>query len=242
MNNPDDIKQETNPKQESQGTGEVVDVKNENEDGKKDQKEPKKEKSTKKGPSTTILEEKSVNLIPVMSREEIKEEEKKKKMNKGSLISLLLLFVVSILIVGFSIISQIQLNYQKEKLFELEDRLGVYNQVIIDNNHLLQRVLLYSDVQEGRYSTTEIVDYVQSVLARGTNTSVSSFNFTGRTGINFAGQTRDLEELSKIWYLLTNDPKLERVNLRSLSKASTSVSFNFEANIILDEFTVFQGE
>ena len=197
-------------------------------------KQKKKTKETKSSPR--ILEEKSVNLIPVMSREEIKEEEKKKKINKGSLISLLFLFSISILIVGFSIISQIQLNYQKEKLFEYEEELSSYNQVIIDNNEVLQRIALYQDVQRDRYSTTKVVDHIQGILDRSGASSFSSFGFSGRTGIDFRGDARDLEELAKLWYLLTNDPKLERVTLRTLSKGSSGVSFTFEANIILEEF------
>ena len=50
------------------------------------------------------------------------------------------------------------------------------------------------------------------------------------------GETRDLEELAKLWHLLVNDPKLEKVQLKSLSKGTGSVSFVFEAHIILDEF------
>jgi hypothetical protein len=246
MNNPEAIKKESNSKQSLKEPKDTkVTKKKMKLFGKKKNKakNSSKEKSTqKKSSGINILEEKSVNLIPVMSREEVKEEEKKKKMNKGSLVSLLFLFTVSILVVGFSIVSQIELNYQKEKLYELEENLKVYNQLIIDNNQILERVYLYKDVQEGRYSTTEIVNHIQGILDRGSNTSFSTFGFSGKTGIDFSGETRDLEELSKIWYLLSNDPKLDKVNLKTLSKGSTNVSFNFEANINLDQFTVYQAE
>jgi hypothetical protein len=217
---------------ESSNTPKEVDVK----------KEKKKESSSKKGDAEEtvikkkILEEKSVNLIPVMSREEVKKEDKKSKTNKASLISLLIFFSISIAVVGFNIISQIQLNHNKEKLLEQENRMLTYNQLIIDNNQILQRVFMYKDVQRGRYSTTEVVDYIQNILSKSGGATFSSFGFLGRTGIDFSGQARDLEEVAKLWYLLTKDEKINSVVLKSLSKGSTSVNYSFEANLVLEEF------
>jgi Tfp pilus assembly protein PilN len=234
MNNPEEIKIQEINKEETKSQDQNV-----------SEKEPVLEKSVlikeKKPHTTTILEEESVNLIPVMSREEIKQEEKKTKMNKGSLISLLFLFAVSIVIVGFNIISRIQLNSQEKKLIEYENELASYNQIIIDNNQILERIALYEDIQRGRYSTTKVVDYIQNILTKTAGSSFSTFGFAGTTGINFRGECRDLEELAKLWYFLANDPKLEKVELKSMSKGSSSVSFTFEANIILDEFVSLTG-
>ena len=61
-------------------------------------------------PSDRISAEAGINLIPTLSKEEVVVEEKKKKLNIGSIVSLLILVVVSILIVGFNIVSRMQLN------------------------------------------------------------------------------------------------------------------------------------
>ncbi len=214
MNNPEEIKKEEIKKEEQI---------------KESSEEEKSEKAS-------IVEEGSINLIPVMSGEDIKEEKRKVRMNKASLISLLFLLGVSIIVIGFSIITRVQLNYQKEKLFKYEEELSSFNQIIIDNDQILERVALYDDVQKDRYSITKVVNYIQSILLKSVNSSFSSFDFAGSTGISFRGETRDLEELAKLWHLLVNDPKLEKVQLKSLSKGTGSVSFVFEAHIILDEF------
>lgn len=227
MNNPEEIKTQETKK-------EVNPIPKEKES--KEQKVSIQETKEKKHHTTTILEEKSINLIPVMSREQIKQEDRKNKMNKTSLLSLLFLLAISIVVVGFSIISQIQLNFQKEKLFEYEEELSKYNQLIIDNNQIQTRLFLYQDIQRGRYSTTQVVDHIQSILSKTAGSSISTFGFSSGSHINFRGESGNLEELSKLWYLLVNDPKLERVVLKSLSRGVDSVSFMFEANIILDEF------
>lgn len=204
-------------------------------DGKKEEGLSSKES---KSDQSTILEEKSINLIPVMSRDEVKEEKRKARMNKASLISLLILFGISILIVGFSIISRIQLNYQKEKLFKHEEELTSFNQIIIDNNQILERVALYNDVQKDRYPITKVINHIESILSKSAGSSLSQFTFSSSSRINFRGETRDLAELAKLWYLLANDPKLKEVDLKSFSKSTSSVSFTFEVIILLDEFTV----
>ena len=238
MNNPEENKteeiQKENESSQDMGISES-NVKGDSEvkQGNETETSPPKEK---KPHTTTILEEKSVNLIPVMSREDIKKEEKKTKMNKISLLSLLVLLAISIIIIGFTIVTTIQLNHEEQRLIDYEDELALYNQIIIDNNQILQRIYLFQDVQRDRYSTTKVVDHIQNILSKVAGSSFSTFNFSGTTGINFRGECRDLEELAKLWYLLVNDPKLSNVELRSLSRGPESVSFNFEANIILDEF------
>lgn len=207
-----------------------------NKKGRKKEEEVSSKES--KFDQSTILEEKSINLIPVMSREEVKEEKRKTRMNKASLVSLLILFGISIVIVGFSIISRIQLNYQKEKLFKHEEELTAFNQIIIENNQILERVALYNDVQKDRYPITKVINHIENILSKSAGSSLSQFAFSSSTGINFRGETRDLAELAKLWYLLANDPKLKEVNLKSFSKSTSSVSFTFEAAILLDEFIV----
>ena len=135
MNSPEEIKKEEIKKEEQI---------------KESSKEEKSEKAS-------IVEEGSINLIPVMSGEDIKEEKRKVRMNKASLISLLFLLGVSIIVIGFSIITRVQLNYQKEKLFKYEEELSSFNQIIIDNDQILERVALYDDVQKDRYSITKVV-------------------------------------------------------------------------------------
>lgn len=184
----------------------------------------------------TIVEETGINLIPTMSREEIKDEDKKKKVNTSALISLSILFSVSILVIGFNILSKLQLNAEKDKLYEAEKRMEAYNQIIIDNNEIIERVFLYKDIQEGKFSTKGVIDYVQSISKKSGSSTLSDFSFTGDTGFSFSGEALDLEDVAKLWYLLTNDSRMQNINLKSVSKGEGGIRFSFTGDLKTDEF------
>ena len=171
-----------------------------------------------------------------MSKEEIKDEEKKKKVNTSALISLSILFSVSILVVGFNILSKLQLNAEKDRLYEAEKRMEAYNQLIIDNNEIIERVFLYKDIQEGKFSTKAVIDYVQSIAKKSGSSTLTDFSFAGDVGFTFSGEALDLEDVAKLWYLLTNDARMENINLKSVSKGEDGIRFSFTGDLKINEF------
>ena len=52
----------------------------------------------------------------------------------------------------------------------------------------------------------------------------------------FSGTGNNLEEVSKFWYLLTHDSKVETVNLESVGKSNDKVRFNFEGKLVFKDF------
>jgi len=102
----------------------------------------KEDVSEKVPPTTPGKENTGINLIPNLSEEEVVKETKKKTLNMGAVISLMALVVISILIVGFNIISKIQLNSEKEKLYNYEQRLGAVSYKITGNNEISERLKL----------------------------------------------------------------------------------------------------
>ena len=184
----------------------------------------------------SIVEETGINLIPTMTKEEIKVDEKKKKINVSALVSLSLLFSVSILITGFNIISKIQLNTEKDKLFAYEKSIEAYNQFILGNNEILERVSLYKDIQEGKFSTKAVVDYVESIATKSGSSELIEFSFSGGRGFSFTGEAQDLEDVAKLWYLLTNDLRIEGITLKSISKGEDGTRFSFTGDLKLDQF------
>lgn len=206
--------------------------------------QPEKEVKVKEEPKqmqesvapVNVVEDTGINLVPVMSKEEVKDEEKKKKVNVTSLISVPLLFSISILVVGFNIASKIQLNTEREKLYAKEEEMGLYKQYLIDNNDILDRIFLYKDIQEGRFSTKEVVEYIQDIAKRGGNSNVSEISFSGTTAFEFSGRARDLEGVAKLWYLLVNDERIENVDLKSVSKSDEGTRFVFSADLKISSF------
>lgn len=195
-----------------------------------------KESPSKKSAPKTVVEESNINLIPTMTDEEIKAEDTKSKVKLSSLISLMVLFLVSILVVGFNIISRIQLNAQRESLAQQERNIQNYSHLISGNTEILERVYLYEDIQEDRYSITMVVEYLESVASRSGSSVINDMVFRTTESFEFSGESNGLEDVAKLWYLLTNDAKILDVELRSFSGRGQTARFSFRGRLDLDEF------
>lgn len=201
------------------------------------EKKPRKQKEQKKSVApSTIVEETGINLIPTMSEVEIKTEEKKKRVNLGSLISLSLLFSITILVTGFNIISRMQLDSQKRKLQEVEKRITEYSYVISGNTEILERIFLFKDIQEGRISTRILIEELRGVANTSGNNVINTFAFPGGEAFEISGKASSLEDVAKFWYLMDNHQKFNDVQLRSFSGTGDSASYSFTGRLNLEEF------
>jgi len=178
-----------------------------------------------------------INLIPNLSKEEVVHETKKKKLNMGAVISLMVLVFVSILVVGFNIISKIQLNNEKDKLYNYEQRLSSVSYKIIANNEIRERISLYKDIQEEAFSPRTVIEYINSIAAKSGNINITAFDFGGQLTFDLNGNAYTLEEVSKFWYLLSNDSKVENIILKSVGKTDDGVRFSFEGKLVFTDFT-----
>ena len=186
-------------------------------------------------PDTVIASDGGINLIPILSKEEVQTEEKKKKINMSAIVSLIILFVISILIVGLNIVFKFQLNAEKEKLIKSEAQVEGLSQKIIGNNEILDRIYLYNDIEKGRYSAKAVLEYINGITSK-TNCTLTAFAFTGLNGIEFTGKAQSLEDVAKLWYLLGNDSRIEKISLRAVGKSSQDVTFSFYGSFVLDNF------
>lgn len=200
----------------------------------KKKEEPKEKVLT---PTPPVKESTGINLIPNLSKEEVVHETKKKKLNMSAVISLMALVFVSILIVGFNIISKIQLNNEKDKLYNYEQRLGSVSYKITGNNEIGERISLYKDIQKNAFSPRTVIEYINSIAAKSGNINVSSFDFGGQLTFDLDGNAYTLEEVSKFWYLLSNDSKVENIVLKSVGKTDNGVRFSFQGKLVFKDFT-----
>jgi hypothetical protein len=206
------------------------------------QEDVRKEAAEKESPQkesiapNTVVEGSGINLIPSMSEEEIKTSERKKKINVTSLVSVSLLLSISILVVGFNIVSKIQLDAQKKKLTDQERTIQGYSELISGNTEILERVFLYQDVQEGRFSPKRVIDHFRNQISKTGGSTLDSFLFPGTKGFEFSGKSQSLEDVAKLWYLMVNDEKIEEVELRTLSKGSEGANFSFRGTLVIEEF------
>jgi len=183
-----------------------------------------------------IMAESGVNLIPTLSKEEVVVAEKKKKLNMSSIVSLLILVVVSILIVGFNIVSRMSLNNEKEKLKTYENQITKMTQKMISSNEITERIQLYNRVLGENYSPKSVVDYLNSIASKSGTTTITNFALGEDLLFTIEGKASDMENISKFWYLLSNDPKMETVALQSVGNSENNVRFVFKGKLILKEF------
>jgi hypothetical protein len=202
------------------------------EGSKKDEISDKKESVA----PNTVVEGSGINLIPTMTEEEVEKHEKKKKINVTSLVSLSLLFSISILVVGFNIISKIQLDNQKKKIAEIEQSIESYSHLTTGNTEILERIFLYQDIQEGKFSTKLVIDHFRNLISKSGGSTLGDFSFPGTEAFDFSGRAQSLEDVSKLWYLLLNDNKTESVELKTVSKSSEGANFSFSGVLKVEEF------
>lgn len=195
---------------------------------------PAKAKST--APSVAVPVEEGINLIPTLSKEEVAVVEKKKKLNIGSIVSLLILVVVSILIVGFNIVSKMILNAERDKLASYEARVNKMTQKIISSNEISERIKLYQDVLGETYSPKEVVDYINSLATKSGSATINKVSLGGDLSFSLEGQANDLGDVSKFWYILSRDPKIESVTLQSVGRNVNVVRFSFKGKFLIKEF------
>jgi len=225
-------------KEESSQGGFMSKVKTTLETVTEDKKKLEKEGEQKKSVApATIVEETGINLIPTMSEVEIATEDRKKRVNLGSLISLSLLFSVTILVTGFNIISRMQLDSQKKRLQEVEKRVMENSYITLGNTEILERIFLFKDIQEGRISTRILIEELRSVANTSGNNVINTFAFPGGEAFEISGDASSLEDVAKFWYLMDNHEKFEDVKLRSFSGTGDKASYSFTGRLNLDEFT-----
>lgn len=205
-------------------------------------KEPKKKKATKKKPAKKKKKKRrynltsgiGINLIPPQTDEELQVEQTKGKLNISAAVGILVIVIVSLAIVGFNILSKLNLNTQKDSLAVLEQKLNGRASVIDSNNEMLARIDLYEEIKESTYSNKDVLEYWNAVVADYGD--FSSVELTNSLGFAVKGTGNSLTDVSKLWYLLGNDNRIETVNLKSVSKDESFVSFSFEGRLNFDKF------
>jgi hypothetical protein len=86
------------------------------------------------------------------------------------------------------------------------------------------------------FSPKEIVEYVIRITEQSGNTTVRSFDLSNNLGFEFNGNTTDLAVVAKLWYLLGIDDNIVTINLESVGKSETGVSFSFAGQLKADNF------
>ncbi|MGI6484510.1 MAG: hypothetical protein ACOX0R_02725 [Candidatus Dojkabacteria bacterium] len=191
-----------------------------------------KEVKPKKQEDTFIADhDSSINLIPIMSRSEVVAEKKKVKLNISAIVSIIVFLVITISIVVFTTVSKIQVDNAKTNLSKQEQDMKQFSSKILSNNEILKRIYLYNDIESNQYSPKIIFDYFSNIASFDQNIHLDRFIFRSDTSLDFEGKGNTLDTVSRFWYLLTEDEKVDNAILDSISKLDDSVRFSFKVTM-----------
>lgn len=177
---------------------------------------------------------KAINLIPPKTDAEVKVETRKVSLNMNAALALLFLFLLSVGIVGFNLVSKLDLNRRTEELQAVEQEIRARGDIITSNDEILRRVKLYTSIEQTTYSSDDVLRYWESV-SEGLGV-ITEINLSQGMNFEVAGTSKTLEDVSKLWYLLGNDEKIETLDLRNVAKDDTFVRFNFEGKLDYEQF------
>lgn len=176
------------------------------------------------------------NLMPKITEEQKAIETKKSTFNIGSVLSLIALVGLSLLIVGFNIISKQLLNQTKQELYNYENTVNQKVDLIISNDSIVERVILYEKIKNNSFSHKEVIDFMQSVVTKTGNVELRDIEITDNLTFSIVGTASSLEDVSKLWYLLGVSESIETVNLESVGKTENGARFTFEGKLVSSKF------
>lgn len=175
-----------------------------------------------------------INLIPTLTKEEAVVVQTKSQVNIGAAIALFILIFLTLIIVGFNIFAKNGLNKNKEKLFVLENDLELRQDLLLSNSELVRKINLYRTVNKTTYSSKDTIEYFQQVSQP--YATLDEYEISGGNNFTFQGKSADLKNISKLWYLLSNDKYIESINLKSVNKGQSESTFTFEGILKIEEF------
>jgi len=196
---------------------------------------PSADKPTLAEPINNNVEQ-GVNLIPSLSKEEKKHVRKKNTLNVGSLLSIIALSTVALGIVGFNIVSKMQLNTKKSSLARIEKEVNSKIDKIGANNIILSRIDLYQSVKKNSFSHKKIIEFLNEISGRVNSISYRSISISEDLSFEISGNAPDLEQVSRLWYLFGINDSVETINLSSVSKGQNITTFSFEGKLIFENF------
>ncbi len=176
-----------------------------------------------------------INLIPPKTDQEIVVENVKSRVNLSAAISILILVIGTILIIGYSSFSKINLNTKKKEIQTMESRIDSKKSILLENEELIRKALLYRDIEKSTISYKEVITFWQSIT--GNLAKMESIDITSELGFKISGTADSLDSTSKLWYLLANDSRVSSVVLKTINKSETNVRFSFEGQLNYDVFS-----
>ncbi|MBP5204508.1 hypothetical protein J6Z48_02595 [bacterium] len=178
-----------------------------------------------------------IDLVPLVTDVQAQKEDKKIKVNVSIIVSAFILIVVSFAIIIVNVSFKNRLADEKEYLSVLTDDIRKnYTDVINSNNQIIDRIDLYKEIKSTQYATDEVVEFFNDCASQVGNVSITRYDISANSKISIRGTAANLQDVSKLWYILCNNNNLTGITLTSMGKGVDKVSFAFSGTLIVDNF------
>ena len=178
-----------------------------------------------------------IDLVPLVTDVQAEKEDKKIKVNVSIIVSAFFLIIVSFAIIIVNVSFKNRLADEKEYLNTLTDDIRKnYTEVINSNNQIIDRINLYKEIKSTQYATDEVVDFFNDCALQVGNVTFTKFDINANSKISVRGSAANLQDVSKLWYILCNNNNLTNVTLTSMGKGVDKVSFAFSGTLVIDNF------
>ncbi|HEQ65321.1 MAG TPA: hypothetical protein ENN64_00640, partial [bacterium] len=170
-----------------------------------------KRNNEKKDTPENIIGDDLINLIPPLSEKEEETIEKKSKINVGSALGILFFIILSLTVIGYNIISKIQLNKDKTELYEVLEPEGMRYKDILEKNQVInRRMYLYEQMTENEIPYSRIMKYWNE--ASQDLVTIERIEISRDMNYKIRGKTDSLENVAKFWHYLSVSEAMSDVN------------------------------
>ena len=177
----------------------------------------------------------SIDLLPEIPQEEVKEIEKKGKLNVFGVFSVLFVVIASLAILSFNLFSRLDYNRKSQQLVDSEGEVRALQYTELKQRTLMAKVRTYSSVREHDFSSDVVLSYLRDVVSD--LSSVSSMYLDDAMTFSVRGRTDSYMNVARIWHnMAQQEDYFEHVNLDYVRMDKTDdgtvVSFAFSGVMI----------
>lgn len=183
------------------------------------------------------MAERTIDLLPEISKEEVEIIEKKGRINLFGVFSIFIVGLVTLILLILTLFSRIDYNSKNQRLTDTASEIKALQYVELKQNTLNTKMDTYISVQSHDFSSDVIMNYLLDVAGR--LSVVENIYLDDSMGFSLAGSADSYLNVARIWHnMAESEDYFEYVNLNSVGKASKdqgdsgTVRYSFEGKMI----------
>jgi NhaP-type Na+/H+ and K+/H+ antiporter len=159
----------------------------------------------------------SINLIPQLTEEEIQEIEVSGKRNFFGVFFVFIVVLVSLVVLGGNLYTQVQYNNKKEILANKEKEVIKLQYVEIKQKTLNNKFSTYSAVEDRDFYSNVVLEYLINISEQ--LATVDSLFLDENLEFEVSGKTTSYKNVARLWHEMSRqEDYFEYVNLGRASK------------------------